>query len=47
MAYTCDPCECPEQYYRDSMSWRKAMLVLLCRIKAALITVGESTLPPD
>jgi len=28
----CDPCICPDLHYRDSMSWRKAMLYLLCRI---------------
>lgn len=37
MAYKCDPCECPEMYYRDSMSWRKAVIILLCRIRAALL----------
>lgn len=32
MPYQCDPCVCPEQHYRDSMSWRKAMITLLCRV---------------
>lgn len=32
MPYQCDPCLCPEQHYRDSMSWRKAMITLLCRL---------------
>lgn len=32
MPYQCDPCSCLEQHYRDSMSWRKAVLMLLCRI---------------
>lgn len=36
MAYKCDPCQCPEQHYRDSMAWRKAMITLLCRIRALL-----------
>lgn len=34
MPYTCDPCECPEQYFRDSQSWRKAMITLLCGIRS-------------
>lgn len=28
----CDPCSQLDIHYRDSMSWRKAMLVLLCRL---------------
>ena len=32
MPDSCDPCICPDQHYRDSMSWRKAMITLLCRI---------------
>lgn len=31
MSYPCDPCSCPEAYYRDSQSWRKAVILLLCR----------------
>lgn len=32
MPYPCDPCECPEAYYRDTNSWRKAVIELLCVI---------------
>jgi len=35
MSYNCDPCVCPDQHYRDSMSWRKAMITLLCRVASA------------
>lgn len=42
MPYQCDPCVCPEQYYRDSMSWRKATITLLCR----LISYISGELPP-
>lgn len=44
MPYQCDPCVCPEQHYRDSMSWRKAMITLLCRIAGY---VSGSTPPTD
>lgn len=34
--YPCDPCDCPEAYYRDSQSWRKAMITLLCDVETAI-----------
>ena len=40
MPYKCDPCDCPEQHYRDSMSWRKAMITLLCDVEAAIAGGG-------
>lgn len=42
MPYQCDPCVCPEQHYRDSMSWRKAMITLLCR----LVGYSDATINP-
>lgn len=45
MAYTCDPCVCPDMYYRDSMSWRKAMILLLCRIRQTLIDASGNETP--
>ena len=36
MSYDCDPCNCSEMYYRSKLPWRKAMLVLLCRIRTVL-----------
>lgn len=36
MTTKCDPCDCPEQYYRDSQSWRKAMITILCDIERAI-----------
>jgi len=36
----CDPCVCPDLHYRDSMSWRKAVLRLLC----ASLTGNEDVL---
>lgn len=32
MSYPCNPCDCPEAYYRDIESWRKAVVGLLCII---------------
>lgn len=43
MPYQCNPCTCPEQHYRDSMSWRKAMITLLC----SLIDAISGTTPPS
>lgn len=36
MADNCDPCNCLEMYYRDSQSWRKAVIELLCDIETAI-----------
>lgn len=36
--YPCDPCDCPEAYYRDKESFRKAMLELLCLIEKGVTT---------
>lgn len=36
MSYDCNPCNCPEMYYRDKWAWRKALLVLFCRIRTVL-----------
>lgn len=32
MTFQCDPCVCPEQHYRDSETWKKAVITLLCKI---------------
>lgn len=43
MPYPCDPCLCPEAYYRDSQSWRKGVIQLLCDIEEAIATItGEN-----
>lgn len=51
MSYDCDPCNCPEMYYRSKWPWRKAMLVLLCRIRTvldnAIIEEESSELPVE
>lgn len=36
MAISCDPCECPAAYYRDEMSFRKAVLVVLSQATGPL-----------
>lgn len=38
--YKCDPCLCPEMYYRDKYSFRKALIILLCSIRALLTPQG-------
>lgn len=51
MSYDCDPCSCPDMYYRSKWPWRKAMLVLLCRIRTvldnAIIEEESSELPVE
>lgn len=39
MAMNCDPCDCPEQYYREKQTWRKAVLTLLCRMISLISTL--------
>lgn len=50
MSMNCDPCQCPDMYYRSTWPWRKAMLILLCRIRTilddAIIDEEASELPP-
>lgn len=36
MPYPCDPCDCPEAYYRDEESFRKAVIVLLSQATGPL-----------
>jgi hypothetical protein len=45
MAMECDPCDCPEQYYRDNESFKKAVIVLLCNLIEATEVPETPTLP--
>lgn len=36
MVDKCDPCQCPELYYRNITAWRKGVLKLLCTILEAI-----------
>lgn len=43
MAIQCDPCVCPEQHFRNDLSWRKAVLTVLCNLIDA---VQGGSIPP-
>lgn len=45
MAMHCDPCTCPEMYYRDEVTWQKAVLLLLCQAIAAVEAAIAATEP--
>lgn len=33
MTMNCDPCSCPEQYYRNDQAWKKGVMIIFCTIK--------------
>lgn len=47
MSMHCDPCTCPEMYYRDEMTWQKAVILLLCQAITKLEeAIAASEAPP-
>lgn len=46
MVQQCNPCDCPEMYYRDETTWRKAIITLLCSIKGAIPALVEAVFTP-
>lgn len=42
MAMNCDPCQCPEQHYREKQTWRKAVITLICTLIARINTLAAA-----
>ena len=39
MAMSCDPCSCPEQYYRNDQAWKKGVMIIYCAIKELIESI--------
>lgn len=47
MVMQCDPCNCPEQYYRNDQAWKKGVMIIFCAIKTLLDSILTVFVPND